>query len=99
MYIHKDDTQNFPLYRLQFETFNTCLMNQQSKFIKVPKVFKPTNKKNYTKTLGTCVKKQPVRLLVTLSKHVNLVNTKKNKDNISMKTNLNKSDKRIYLEC
>ena len=50
MYIPNDDTQNYPLFKLQFvvETLDTQLneiTNPNS--IKAPKVVKPTYKKNF----------------------------------------------------
>ena len=53
MYIPNDDTQNYPLCRIQLvgETFkHSTQWNNQSKF---PKVVKPMNKKTLYKTLGT----------------------------------------------
>ena len=48
IYIPNDDTQNYPFCRLKFvvETFEHSIkITNQSNFTKVPKVFKPTNKK------------------------------------------------------
>ena len=59
MYITDDDTQNYPLCRLQLvvEMFahSTWWINQ-SKFPKVPKVVRPTNKK----TMGIIVLNSPL---------------------------------------
>ena len=48
MYIPNDDTQNSVDYNYT-KTLN--LIINQSKFTKVPKVVKPTNKNHYYKTL------------------------------------------------
>ena len=58
MYIPRDDTQEytFCILKIVVEPFehSTSYYNQ-SKFIKVTKVVKPTNKKTYYKALGTSV--------------------------------------------
>ena len=61
-YIHNDDTQNYPLCRLNIvvETFEHITWIKQSKFTKVPKVVKATNKKTYQKILGTSVINNPL---------------------------------------
>ena len=58
MNIPNDDTQYYPFCRLKLvvETFeHSTYLTNQSKFTKVPKVDKPTNKKGYYKTFGTGV--------------------------------------------
>ena len=58
MYIPNDDTQTYPFCRLQYRLKRLDFQlnepaNQNS--IKGTKVFKPTNKKRYYKTLRTSV--------------------------------------------
>ena len=47
IYIHNDCIINYQFCRLQlvFETFEHSTESNQSKFMKIPKVVKPTNKK------------------------------------------------------
>ena len=57
MFIPNDDTQNylFCRFKLVVETFeHSIFLINQSKFTKVSKVVKPTNKKTLLSNLGDC---------------------------------------------
>ena len=62
MYIHNDDTQNYPSeLQLVFENLDTQLnepTNQNT--LKVPKVVKPTNKKMLLYDMGSSVINSPM---------------------------------------
>ena len=45
MYIPNDDRQNYPFCKLKLEVATFKHSTNNSKFIQVPKVVKPTNKK------------------------------------------------------
>ena len=58
MYIHNDDTQNYPFCRLKFvvETFESTNKN----WLKSPKLLSKRIRKLYYKTLGTIVINSPM---------------------------------------
>ena len=61
MYIPNDKTQNYPFCRLKLvvETFGNLTSSYQIS-LKVPLVFKPTNKKTLLKTFRDENNKQPI---------------------------------------